>query len=452
MTAIHRLSTAAALLCAACNGNDVFVGSLSEVTTLKAIPNRDLDILFVVDNSPSMTEEQQSLATNFPLMMDALSTLDDGLPNLHIGVVTSDMGTSGSQSLMPGPSVGSGPGGCSGFGDDGRLVPSPAVTGNYIEDVAIDGGGRQINYTGPLRDAFGGMALVGADGCGFEQHLHAMKRGLENVANNAGFLRDDANLAIVIIGDEDDCSVGDTAFFGNDTAHLGPLQSFRCFQFGVECAPDDPTTPGPKTNCAPRATSPYVDDIQPFVDYLVNLKGDPRKVLVSAVVGDPAPVEVILSSLGSPTPIPTLSPSCTYSGPSGAQTADPAVRLATFLDAFPGRSQLTSICNPDLSDAVSQIGDSAKKLIGDPCVDTSNLADTSEAPGVQPVCEVVDIRDSDPTPVSLPTCGSTSGDCYELVADAVACPKSADHLRLRIQRTTAVFDDTWTHVRCQPRS
>ena len=56
-------------LVAACSSSSVVVGDLQEVTSLKAVPNRDLDILFVVDNSPSMLEEQQSLAANFPRMI-----------------------------------------------------------------------------------------------------------------------------------------------------------------------------------------------------------------------------------------------------------------------------------------------------------------------------------------------------------------------------------------------
>ena len=50
----------------------------------------------------------------------------------------------------------------------------------------------------------------------------------------------------MILADEDDCSVGDSAFFGGDTSQLGALQSFRCFRFGVQCDPDDPNTPGDK--------------------------------------------------------------------------------------------------------------------------------------------------------------------------------------------------------------
>jgi hypothetical protein len=43
----------------------------------------------------------------------------------------------------------------------------------------------------------------------------------------------------VIIADEDDCSVRDPALLGPDSQQLGPLQSFRCTQFGVVCDPDD---------------------------------------------------------------------------------------------------------------------------------------------------------------------------------------------------------------------
>ena len=89
--------------------------------------------------------------------------------------------------------------------------------------------------------------------------------------------------------------------------------------------------------------------------------------MVAAIVGPPAPVEVALGSVNGVTGT-ILSPACTFAGIAGPETADPAVRLAAFLDEFPGRSQLTSICNADLSGALSQIGTSAKKLLVDPCL------------------------------------------------------------------------------------
>ena len=444
-----RLSwIAASCVLAACSDSSVVVGDLQEITTLRAVPNRDLDVLFVVDNSPSMAEQQASLAANFTRMIDVLEQLDGGIPNLHIGVVTSDMGTSSTQG-PPGPAIGTiGQGGCANAGNDGGLQHrSTALTGNYILDVALPDGSRQRNYTGALRDVFGDIALVGAGGCGFEQHLASMRRALVN-PTNAGFLRPNANLAVVIIADEDDCSAFAPGLFSTDTANFGPLASFRCSRFGLRCDPDDMNTPGPKHDCVPRVASPLVEEVQPFVDALLAAKPDPRYVMVSAIIGDPTPVDFEIQNLNGMNEL-ALAASCTFNGPTGPETAAPGVRLAAFLDAFPGRSQLTSICNADLSGALSQIGTSAKKLVGDPCLEGA-LADASPDPGLQPACEVLDIRDSDPTPTALPACGSGASDCYEIAPDPVACPASPENLRVRFHRT-AVAEDTWTHVRCQVR-
>src|SRR5215470_5274686 len=78
--------------------------SISEVNPLqgrveaKDIPvniNRDVDILFLIDDSPSMGDKQTNLANNFPRFIDVLGSIPGGLPNVHIGVVTSDIGTQG---------------------------------------------------------------------------------------------------------------------------------------------------------------------------------------------------------------------------------------------------------------------------------------------------------------------------------------------------------------------
>ena len=60
-------------------------------------PEREIDILFMVDNSPSMDPKQQRLAENFPKMIQVLQQIPDSsggvsLPDVHIGVISSDMG------------------------------------------------------------------------------------------------------------------------------------------------------------------------------------------------------------------------------------------------------------------------------------------------------------------------------------------------------------------------
>jgi hypothetical protein len=434
-----------------CASGDVVVGGLQEVAVMPALPNRDLDLLFVIDNSPSMADKQVSLAESFPRMMQKLDQLDGGRPNLHIGVITSDMGTQGSAVAAPGPALGTlGAGGCAGVGGDGALnhLGDPSLTEGYLSDVAtLDG--RAQNYAGTLADEFSRLARVGAGGCGFEQHLAAMRRSLVNPAN-AGFLRPEANLAVVILADEDDCSALDPALFGAAGAALGPLDSFRCFEQGVVCDPDAPRTPGDKHGCKPRAATTLVESVEPFVNALLAVKLDPRQIMVAGVIGDPGAVSVVPEAAPAGGAV-KLAASCVFDDPAGPETADPAVRLAAFLGHFPGRSQLTSICNHDLSGPLDAIGATAKRLVGDPCIDTTALADASPDPGIQPACEVTEVRDADPDhAASLPLCATAgAADCFTLVADAAACPDSAEHLRVRVQRAGAVTPDTWTHVRCQ---
>jgi hypothetical protein len=459
MSMTVRMTLMLAPVCAACATHDVVVGELDEIVALSAVPNHDLDLLFVIDNSESMADKQLALAQAFPRMADKLTQLDGGLPNLHIGVITSDMGTQGSAVATPGPDVPPvGAGGCSGVGQDGALQVHGVDLGGqlFISDVedASAPGGRARNYAGDLRDVVGNLLQVGSTGCGFEQHLAALRRSFATPAN-AGFFRPDANLGIVILADEDDCSLLDPRLLSSDSTELGPRQSFRCFDQGVICVPGASRTPGAKHDCMPRADGTLVESIGPFVAAVEAVKPDPRRVMVTAVVGDPAPVEVVLAppSAGE-LPIPALVPSCTFDGPGGPERADPAVRLAAFVDRFAGRlpgSSLGSICSADLAGPVDAIARTARRMVGDPCIDTTGLADASSDPGIQPACEVSDVRDSDSAhPIALSRCtGDAATDCYAIAPDAARCPAGDDHLRLQLRRSTPAAVDTWTHVRCQ---
>ncbi len=63
-------------------GTDVFQQTL----------NREIDILFMIDDSPSMLPLQAKLLANFPVFMNVLKNLPMGLPDVHIAVVSSDTG------------------------------------------------------------------------------------------------------------------------------------------------------------------------------------------------------------------------------------------------------------------------------------------------------------------------------------------------------------------------
>ncbi len=57
--------------------------------SIPAAPNvPKLDILFVVDNSGSTLDKQHALEASFPTLVAELTAPDGGLPDLHIGFVT----------------------------------------------------------------------------------------------------------------------------------------------------------------------------------------------------------------------------------------------------------------------------------------------------------------------------------------------------------------------------
>ncbi len=429
--------------------------TLETVVEVPATPNRDLDLLFVVDDSPSMLDKQLNLTANFPSFLDRLQAVPGGLPNLHVGVVTTDMGTKASGSPMPGPSIGQiGQGGCGGTGKGGALqIGNAPVNGRFLVDEDAPAGGRTRNYTGTLADAFSAMARPGAGGCGFEQPLAAMRAALDNHAANAGFLRPEAMLGIVFLADEDDCSAKSTALFGPETGALGPLQSFRCTRFGVTCAQGGQTSDamnvvGAKAACAPSATTELLDDVAPYREFLRGLKPDDRRLAVTGILGpvDPVAVELRPSPGGGPM-LPSLAHSCTYVGPTGTEVADPAIRLGSFLDGFQGRSGLTSICERNLSTGLVQLAEVFRKAIGSPCVEAQPADADPETTGLQTDCVVEDVVGANVIEIESCERDPSARPCWRLEADPALCTASLN-LKLVVQRDAAPDPTAITRMRC----
>src|SRR5262249_43653060 len=149
---------------------------------------------------------------------------------------------------------------------------------------------------------------------------------------NVGFLRPNANLAIIMLTDEDDCSMSHSTLLSSDTT-LGPLQSFRCTRFGVTCdgggrTPDEMNLTDTKTGCHSNETSAYLKDIGSYATFFLGLKSNPNMIAFSAIAGPTTPVQVLLRTPpGGGAAIPALEHSCTYNGASGTEVADPAVRV-----------------------------------------------------------------------------------------------------------------------------
>jgi hypothetical protein len=426
------------LLCVSAAGcPDRGLGELSpvqgrvETKDIPANPRRDIDILFLIDNSGSMKEEQDSLRANFPKFMGVLETLDGGMPNVHIGVATSDLGQSANDG-----GVGTGAfGGCSGKGEDGALHTSTMVNGRFIVD---SNNHATKNYSGTLGEAFASLADVGTAGCGLEQHLRATERALSNPAN-VGFVRPEAYLGVIVIGDEDDCSLEHSALFSSTTD--GTALNFKCTTDGVACDDGpDLTKPGVRNECHVKADSQYVSGVDRYVDFLKSQKADPLDVIVAGIVGDPHPFEIV-----KPGAQPMLKPNCPTAS-SGGQVAVPAVRTDEFLSGFEQRNTRATICNDDLTSGLTQIAALIKAVIADPCFEAQLLDVDPSTPEPDYDCTITDVRHipgkADEELAVIGRCDATHSviPCWHIEEDAVNCSytKTDPHLKLVVERNGVV--------------
>lgn len=412
---------------------------LPQVALVPSSVNPRVDVLFVVDDSSGMLNKGPRFAAQMDWFFGELSLPNGLLPDLHIGVVTTDLGTQGTEDTAPGPAIAGG--NCDGVGDAGILQTGDApVTERFLRDVADPSGGRFTNYTGSRAEALTRMLSVGSSGCSFEQPLEAMRRALTST-ENAGFLRTSARLAIIFLTDEDDCSMTRSALLYGDTATLGALSSFRCTRFGVTCDvggidPDQMTSPGIKRECHANDASSFLTSVAGYATFLQSLKSNPRDIFMHAIAGTMEPFTVALRTTGS-TAVSDLMPSCSYEGVTNVESATPPARIADLLDRIP-QSSMGSICS-GYRDQVQSLGLALRDFVGfSRCLDV---------PIAQPVvCEAVDI-DAAGTETVLPMCGGSSGQpCFTIEQDLEAC-RTAQGLKVEITRSTPV-DGVWTSIRC----
>lgn len=348
---------------------------------------RKIDILFVIDSSASMEEEQRGLGKAFPGFMQGLETI----PALswRIGVTTTDLGSFG-YSLAT----------CEGSGDGGRLRKGHASCGAPSETFLW----RDKNGTnapgGDVERAFSCMADVGTDGCSFEMPMRSARETLTAELGAGGFLRPDAALAVVIVTDEDDCSVVDPSVLAPGAPGMGPA-GIRCFTQGVVCdeGPSDPTDTGVRSGCQPADGGP-LETPETLVDFLAGMRpAGLDRVVVAILAGPPTPVAVGVDGTGRL----TLLPSCV----SGFGKAAPAVRLETAANELGDAGLFASLCDGDFAPALESLGNRIGDVIEARCLFAAPAnADTT------PECSVV----SDDAP--LPACeGHETGACWRLVAD-----------------------------------
>ncbi|MEN0063204.1 MAG: hypothetical protein AAGA48_13700 [Myxococcota bacterium] len=143
---------------------------ISQTDTITQVTTPAVDILFVIDNSCSMDNNQAQLSENFPTFMEFFE--GSGL-DYHIGAVSTDVDNSVEAGILR--------------ESEGLRFITPNVP-----DASL---------------VFNGMARLGTSGSGIEQGLASSYTMLElkrDAPQNEGFYRDDASLHVVTISDEND--------------------------------------------------------------------------------------------------------------------------------------------------------------------------------------------------------------------------------------------------------
>lgn len=152
----------------ACKPEQSF-GRVETTDTFVQEPTNEVDILWVVDNSPSMAEEQAEVARRFEQFVSNVASSN---ADFHIGVVTTDMESSDHRGKLQ--------------GDPLYLTPED----DYI----------------PL---FQQNVQVGTSGARYEKGIDAAYQALSEPlvsGYNAGFRRPGATLSIIYVSDENDCT------------------------------------------------------------------------------------------------------------------------------------------------------------------------------------------------------------------------------------------------------
>jgi hypothetical protein len=378
---------------ALCETGLVCTGGACRCTDTTPRDTDELDLLLMVDNSNSMGEEQASLAAELPRLIAILASGDvdgdgdtdfDPIESLHVGVITSDMGV-GSHDV---PTCDGGTFGAR-FGDDGILITRgrisiPGCIATYPAIFEFRRGEDAVAFASDLAC----VSTVGTGGCGFEQQLEAVLKALSPSApqswtipgytppvfvestfghadrDNAGFVRDDSVLAIVMLTDEEDCSSRNPEIFNpGSSTFAGTDLNLRCFTYPEVVHPIERYVAG-------------VDERSG----LLGLRRDPRRLVFGLIAG--VPVDALRPSgeidydaiLAHPDmmeavdpAMPTrLRPSCNVPGRGIAFPPRRLVRVAQGLEEGGAHVAIASICDASLGNITRALTDAVAEPLSAP--------------------------------------------------------------------------------------
>lgn len=322
---------------------------------------RQLDLLIMIDNSsPSMAPKVAKLNAGFPSLIAALKDpLDGSLPDLHIALIDSDLGTGGAyNSGACGPKT-MADGTVSFFGDLGKFQMPSAPTPCAFTPGALylDSQAGAANFMGDISSVFACLTNnLGTAGCGDAHQLQAFEFALlgPKGPTQLAAVRPTAQLALIFLSDKDDCSAEpNDGMFGAIPGLQGETLGLRCATRAHACSgrnltgapPGYPTTAAFSdafSNCVARADScpdsldpgsPSQDvskptscsplrDVRRIANEIKALKSNPdAQILVAGIFGWPmsdadlASAEYKIAPIPNPDPADTANPTLFASWP-----------------------------------------------------------------------------------------------------------------------------------------
>jgi hypothetical protein len=164
----------------------------SESSLFQQSISRDIDILFVIDDTPATTSRADALAASFSnaaMLLGPNAGAAAGAPSVHAAFVPASLPAAASPSS--------------------RAASCGVATASPF--LATGRCGRMPNTTRPFQEAFACMANLGNGSTGTLQPFTATRRALDGgPAALAGFLRPNAYLLVFIVAGDDDASPSDT--------------------------------------------------------------------------------------------------------------------------------------------------------------------------------------------------------------------------------------------------
>lgn len=214
------------------------------------------DILLVIDDSCSMEDKQIALASNFTSFIQYAVAAN---VDYQIGVTTT---TESLNECFPNPF---GPPTClpnNSKGPGGKLVRDTATGLKFVKPT-----------TPSVASVFSRLVNVGTTGSATEVALSTAVLALTPPvisSDNAGFLRNDASLAVVVISDATDQSTQPVSYYQNLLVNVKGFQRLSSFTFST-VTPTQPTSP---FNCVYDQPDSNSARYQPIVNFTSGVAGE----------------------------------------------------------------------------------------------------------------------------------------------------------------------------------